>query len=254
MAGLEIPVLFYSTIAGLGTLFGIWIIIRKQQLAVEYSHYLNSFAAGLIMALVFFHLIPEAAELTELFVFFSVFLGFFLFYLLENFIVVHSGSEIHYHEDEGINPHIETTSQRTGLMAFFGLTFHSLIDGVIIGVGFELNLEIGFLTSLAVILHEIPEGVTTFALINKTMPEKAKIFSIIVAIATPIGAIIILLLLFFIGNLDDTIIGILLAVAAGSFIYVAASDLIPETHQENNVRNLISFLLGSILIYLISLL
>lgn len=251
MAGLEVPILFYSTIAGLGTLFGIWIIIRKQELAVEYSHYLNSFAAGLIMALVFFHLIPEAAELAELLAFFSVFLGFFLFYLLENFIVVHSGSEIHYHQDELKNPHMETTSPRTGIMAFSGLTFHSLIDGIIIGVGFELSLEIGFLTSLAVILHEIPEGVTSFALINKSIPEKAKILSIVVAIATPAGAMISL---FFIGNLNQEFIGILLALAAGSFIYVAASDLIPETHQKNNVRNLISFLLGAILIYLISLL
>ncbi|MHA2031287.1 MAG: hypothetical protein ACW99Q_18065 [Candidatus Kariarchaeaceae archaeon] len=68
----------------------------------------------------------------------------------------------------------------TGIMAFSGLVFHSLIDGIIIGVGFEINMEIGLLAAIAVISHEVSEGITSFALINETLPSKATILSIIV--------------------------------------------------------------------------
>lgn len=250
MSDLAISVIFYGVIAGLATLSGIYVMGKNQEWALANSHYVNSFAAGLILALVFFHLIPEAVELSEgNSAFIALFLGFFSFFLLETFIVIHSGSEIHYCLDEDEDASSHHLSQ-LGIMTFSGLAFHSLLDGIIIGVGFELSAEIGFLAAIAVILHEVPEGVTSFAIINRGMPDKAKILSIIVAIATPVGAI---LSLFFIGNLSESLIGFLLALAAGTFIYVAASDLIPGAHASNNLQNLAAFLLGAIFIYIISL-
>lgn len=242
----EITVLFYGCLAGIATLLGIYLMRKKQEWAIKRSHYVNSFAAGLILAIAFFHLIPEAVELSEIAAP-VIFLGFFLFYMMENFLVIHSGSELHYHPND---PCLSHTSSVTGVMAFSGLVLHSLIDGLIIGVGFELSTELGLLAAFAVISHEVPEGITSFALINETMPEKASLLSAIVAIATPIGALFSLL---FIQNLSDDIIGILLGLAAGTFIYVAASDLIPHTHGNQNFRTLISFLVGAILIILLSL-
>ncbi len=242
----EITVLFYGSLAGIATLLGIYLMRKKQEWAIKRSHYVNSFAAGLILAIAFFHLIPEAVELSEIAAP-VIFLGFFLFYMMENFLVIHSGSELHYHPND---PCLSHTSSVTGVMAFSGLVLHSLIDGIIIGVGFELSTELGLLAAFAVISHEVPEGITSFALINETMPEKASLLSAIVAIATPIGALFSLL---FIQNLSDDIIGILLGLAAGTFIYVAASDLIPHTHGNQNFRTLISFLVGAILIILLSL-
>lgn len=242
----EITVLFYGCLAGIATLLGIYLMRKKQEWAIKRSHYVNSFAAGLILAIAFFHLIPEAVELSEIAAP-VIFLGFFLFYMMENFLVIHSGSELHYHPND---PCLSHTSSVTGVMAFSGLVLHSLIDGIIIGVGFELSTELGLLAAFAVISHEVPEGITSFALINETMPEKASLLSAIVAIATPIGALFSLL---FIQNLSDDIIGILLGLAAGTFIYVAASDLIPHTHGNQNFRTLISFLVGAILIILLSL-
>lgn len=242
----EITVLFYGCLAGIATLLGIYLMRKKQEWAIKRSHYVNSFAAGLILAIAFFHLIPEAVELSEIAAP-VIFLGFFLFYMMENFLVIHSGSEVHYHPSD---PCLSHTSSVTGVMAFSGLVLHSLIDGIIIGVGFELSTELGLLAAFAVISHEVPEGITSFALINETMPEKASLLSAIVAIATPIGALFSLL---FIQNLSDDIIGILLGLAAGTFIYVAASDLIPHTHGNQNFRTLISFLVGAILIILLSL-
>ncbi len=246
-----VSIIFYGLIAGLATLSGIFVMRRKQEWALHNSHYVNSFTAGLILALVFFHLLPEAIELSALASYPAIFIGFFTFYLLENFVVIHSGSEIHYcldeDEDESTSPHL---ASRLGLMAFSGLAFHSLVDGIVIGVGFEISPEIGFLAAMAVILHEVPEGVTSFALINRTMPDKANVLSIVVALATPVGALISV---FFIGNLSEVMIGVLLALAAGTFIYVAASDLIPETHEKNNIQNLVAFIIGAIVIYSITL-
>ena len=241
----EITVLFYGCLAGIATLLGIYLMRKKQEWAIKRSHYVNSFAAGLILAIAFFHLIPEAVELSEIAAP-VIFLGFFLFYMMENFLVIHSGSELHYHPSD---PCLSHTSSVTGVMAFSGLVLHSLIDGIIIGVGFELSTELGLLAAFAVISHEVPEGITSFALINETMPEKASLLSAIVAIATPIGALFSLL---FIQNISEDIIGILLGLAAGTFIYVAASDLIPHTHGNQNFRTLISFLIGAILIILLS--
>ncbi|UCG89937.1 MAG: ZIP family metal transporter [Candidatus Heimdallarchaeota archaeon] len=250
MYEMELLIIFYGTLAGIATLFGIYMIRRNHEWALKNSHYINSFAAGLILALVFFHLMPEAVELSELAFYPALFIGFFAFYLLENFIVIHSGSEIHYCLDEDEDEFGAHHTSRIGVMAFSGLAFHSLIDGIIIGVGFELSTEIGFLAAMAVILHEIPEGVTSFAIVNEVMPDKSKILSIIVAIATPFGALFSLL---FISGLSELLIGILLALAAGTFIYVAASDLIPQTHEKNNLQNLIAFIVGAFFIYGISL-
>lgn len=242
----EITVLFYGCLAGIATLLGIYLMRKKQEWAIKRSHYVNSFAAGLILAIAFFHLIPEAVELSEIAAP-VIFVGFFLFYMMENFLVIHSGSELHYHPSD---PCLSHTSSVTGVMAFSGLILHSLIDGIIIGVGFELSTELGLLAAFAVISHEVPEGITSFALINETMPERASLLSAFVAIATPIGALISLL---FIQNISEDIIGILLGLAAGTFIYVAASDLIPHTHGNQNFRTLISFLVGALLIILLSL-
>ena len=248
----EITVLFYGSLAGLATLLGIMLIKQTRDWAIKNSNYLNSFAAGLLLALVFLHLLPEATELSEIAPQ-VIFLGFFGFYVLENFIMIHSGTELRYCIDEE-EPHSHMLPT-TGIMAFSGLALHSLIDGIIIGVGFEVSTEVGLLAAFAVITHEVPEGITSFALINETHPSKALMLSIIVGIATPIGALLSLLFIHNPGlQLPESTIGILLALGAGTFLYVAASDLIPETHRRNqSLRNLGAFLIGVLLIILISL-
>ena len=110
MTDFEITVLFFGTLAGLATLTGILLMRSRQKWAIDRSQYVNSFAAGLILALVFFHLMPEASELSSI-AFPVVFVGFFSFYLLENFIVIHSGSELHFHEK---------MRTRAGWNSFFG--------------------------------------------------------------------------------------------------------------------------------------
>jgi len=240
--GIEFSIIFYSTIAGLSTIVGTILVILKERWVLQHSHYVNSFAAGLILGITFFHLFPESLKLSENALLF-IFIGFLFFYLLENVMVLHSGSEIHFTAKS--NP-----QHTKGMVMFSGLFFHSLLDGIIIGVGFEVNPKVGLLTSLGVILHELPEGATTFSLLINSIKEKTALkLSITVALATPLGALISIT---FIGGLSESVVGLLLAIAGGSFLYIAASDLIPETHEEKGFVNAGFLLLGVLCLYSLS--
>lgn len=237
--GTELSIISYSTIAGLSTILGIMMVTLKEGWVLRHSHYVNSFAAGLILGIAFFHLFPESLELSKNAVLF-ILIGFLLFYLLENVMVVHSGSEIHFKE-KGNPQHTK------GMVMFSGLFFHSLLDGVIISVGFEVDPKVGLLTALGVIVHELPEGVTSFSLLVGSIKRKtALILSIAVAVATPLGALISLT---FIGGLSEGMVGLLLGMAGGSFLYIGASDLIPETHEERGFENAGFLLLGLAFLY-----
>ncbi|MBW2624569.1 MAG: ZIP family metal transporter, partial [Deltaproteobacteria bacterium] len=225
--GIEFTIMFSSIIAGFATIVGVILVIMNAKWVVKHSHFVNSFAAGLILAITFFHLLPEALKLTEDAVLF-LFMGFLIFYLLENVVVLHSGSEVHF--SEKADPR-----HAKGVVMFTGLFIHSLLDGVIIGIGFELDPRLGWLTAFGVISHELPEGVTTFSLLINSIKRKAAVYlSLAVALATPLGALVSLT---FIGSLSETVIGAMLALAGGSFLYISASDLIPETHEEKGLHN-----------------
>jgi zinc and cadmium transporter len=240
--GIASSIIFYSAIAGLSTIVGIVLVIMGEELVIRYSHYVNSFAAGLILGVAFFHLFPESLELSENALLF-IFVGFLVFYLLENVMVLHSGSEIHFSEKH--NPH-----HAKGMVMFSGLFFHSLIDGVIIGVGFEIDPKLGLLTSLGIISHELPEGVTSFSLLVTSIARKTALkMSIAVALATPLGAI---LSLAFIKGLSEATVGLLLAMAGGSFLYIGASDLIPETHEKGGIANALFLLSGILCLFFLS--
>jgi len=239
--GQTFSIIFYSVLAGLATILGMIMVILKEEWVLRNSRHVHSFAAGLILGIAFFHLFPESLELSEHALTF-IFMGFLIFYLLEHLMVLHSGSEMYYKDRH--NP------QHTKAMVMFsGLFFHSLVDGLIIGVGFEIDSTIGILTSIGVIMHELPEGVTTFSLlVNMIKREKALTMSIAVALATPIGAIISLT---FMGRLSESTIGLLLAMAGGSFLYIAATDLIPETH-EKGLTSAGSLFFGVLSLFLLS--
>ncbi|MCP3922919.1 MAG: ZIP family metal transporter [Desulfobacterales bacterium] len=238
---ITLSTLFYSSLAGIATIVGIHIIRLNGLSAKKYAKFLMPFAAGIILAVAFLHLIPEAIEHNKNSVIY-VFIGFLVFYLLESGLIMHAGPELHHMEHND-----ETKLFVSSQMAFIGLLVHSFIDGLIIGVSFEIDSTIGMFTTFSIIMHELPEGVTTYSLLAIVDSEKkALVKSYIVALATPVGAIISLL---FIKTLTEPSIGILLALASGSFIYVAASDLIPETHNHKSFKNILFLFLGVALIY-----
>jgi zinc and cadmium transporter len=240
--GIEYSIIFYSAIAGLSTMVGIALVIIGEAWVVRYSHWVNSFAAGLILGVAFFHLFPESLELSEHALVF-IFVGFLVFYLLESWMVLHSGSEIHFSKED--NPRLAK-----GMVMFSGLFFHSLIDGVIIGVGFEVDPKLGLLTAVGIISHELPEGVTSFSLLLTSIARKTAVkMAIAVALATPLGAI---LSLAFIRGLSESTVGLLLAMAGGTFLYIAASDLIPETHEKGGILNALFLISGILFLFSLS--
>lgn len=235
--------LIYSSIAGIATLAGISAVRWKRDFFIKYSHYVNSFAAGTLITIALAHLIPESVELADN-ALLLVLATFIVFYLIEAALVFHSGSAIHFQEGCSRESHTK------GPVIFSGLFLHSLIDGVIITVGFEVSLELGLFAAAGVILHELPEGVTSFALLLRSMTKRtALMLSVAVALATPFGAVITIGPL---SNLSETGLGLMMAVAGGSFLYVAASDLVPETHERNVLQNVIALLAGAGLLYLLT--
>ncbi|MFH1107081.1 MAG: ZIP family metal transporter [Candidatus Micrarchaeota archaeon] len=228
---------FFGTLAGLATVAGMAVLLYREQFARRNSILLVSFAAGVLMATAFLHLIPESMELSDAALIW-VLAGFLAFYVLEHLILVHAP---HDEEHEKIRP--------IGAIASLGLGFHSLIDGIAIGAGFEVSSSVGLVTTLAVILHEFPEGISTLSVLFHAGMERSKAiwYTFIVAIATPIGAIASYFLL---SNIGEGILGALLAIAAGSFLYIAASDLVPETHHRHDPSNAVVLLFGVACIYL----
>ncbi len=237
--------LLYAGIAGAATLVGISVVRWKQDLAIKYSHYINSFAAGAMITIALAHLIPESVELTSN-ALLVVLASFIAFYLLEAIVVFHSGSAIHFYDGCPRETH------NTGPVIFSGFFLHSLIDGFIIAIGFEVSLELGLFAAAGVILHELPEGITSFALLLRSIGRRTALsLSIAVALATPVGAAIALGPL---SALSESGLGIMMAVAGGSFIYVAASDLIPETHEKGALQNAAFLLMGAGLLYFLTIL
>jgi ZIP family zinc transporter/zinc and cadmium transporter len=136
-----------------------------------------------------------------------------------------------------------------GWMAFVGMGLHSLIDGVIIGTGFEVSQNLGLLTSLGVIAHEVPEGIAMVAILLHYGWQRKKAIQLtaFVALATPAAAFLTFAL---VSDLSEPLLGDLLAVAGGSFIYIAASDLIPESHRSRGLSATLALCGGILLAWL----
>ena len=209
----------YSGLAGLATISGTLLVFFNRR-SQEYAIHFISFAAGVMLATAFVHLVPKSTELYP-HAAVMVLLGMLTFYVVQNIMTLHP-----CHDEE-------CEIHRLGMLALVGLTLHSLLDGVVIAVGFETSTRLGLVTTLAVILHELPEGISTTGILLYSNEKRSRvlIYSIIVAIATPAGAMISYLLL---RGISEHVLGALIALAAGSFIYIAAADLIPETHKSQS--------------------
>jgi ZIP family zinc transporter/zinc and cadmium transporter len=199
-------------------------------------------AAGVILSVAFFGLMGEAID-NNPHALLYVFAGFVAFYLMETFAVLHSGAEVH------VAASADHVHAARGSIIFTGLLLHSLVDGIIIGAGFEVSPQLGALTAASISLHSLPEGVTTFALLSQRMSRRASIgMSMAVGLAKPLSCTIAVLLW---AGMTQQTAGALLGLAAGSFLYVGASDLVPETHTRKGWLTAVLFVGGAFLAYLI---
>ncbi len=224
MSTLEYIIVF-SLIGSIGSLVGGIILIQKEKFTLKISHFISSFAAGVLLGTAFFDLLPEAiheGEKTGIDGLFWALIGIIIFFLLERFI-----HWFHHHED--YHEH-EKESKSTLPLIIISDTAHNFIDGVIIAATFMANTQLGIATALAVFAHELPQEIGDFGLmLHKGMKKKKIILvNILSATVSVIGAVGTYIL----GDTIESSIPILLALTAGFFIYIATSDLIPEIHYE----------------------
>lgn len=220
-------IILFTLIGSVFSLIGGILLLFKEKITLKYSHFLAAFAAGTLLGAVFFDLLPEAvSESRELGLNIDIFawtlIGILSFFLLERFI-----HWFHHHQHEYLDEKIKPTIP----LIIAGDSVHNFIDGVVIASTFLVSIPLGIVTTLAVAAHEIPQEIGDFGvLLHKGMKRK-KI--ILVNIMSALTAIFGALLAYWLGERIEASLPILLSITAGFFIYIAASDLIPEIHHEN---------------------
>jgi len=183
------------------------------------------FGAGALLAAAFFDLLPEAFKLGEpRTLLLWTLAGFTLFFVLER-----SASWFHHHHEHSSTQHKNAQQRR---LIVLGDVMHNAIDGFAIGAAFLVSIPTGIITALAVSAHEIPKELGTFALL---LSRGWKDNTVLLAnLATALATIVTALTVYFLGTSSHLPVGPLLAVTAGFFIYVAASDIIPEIHEQTH--------------------
>lgn len=222
-------IILFTFIGSIGSLIGGIILLTKEKNAIKISHFLSAFAAGAMLATAFFDLLPEALEETEhtggeVNVFLWTFLGFIIFFLLERSI-----HWLHHHQSDDKFSSGKNLKSVIPLV-ILGDSMHNFIDGVVIAATFMVSIPLGIVTSFAVAAHEIPQEIGDFGIMLKAGLKRAKVLWINIASAAVamVGAI----LTYVMGDSLESLLPVFLSLAAGFFIYIAASDLIPEIHNE----------------------
>jgi ZIP family zinc transporter len=183
-------------------------------------HLILGFSAGAVIGVAFFDLLPEAfsngAAYGPRAILIATAVGFLAYLLLDRLLVLHR----HAHEahDESARAHLRAGS----------LSIHSLLDGIGIGLGFQVSPAVGFVIAVAVLTHDFSDGINTVsvALRHGLSREKAFRWLVVDAVAPAIGIACSLAI-----TVSASVLGLLLALFAGFFLYIGASDLVPESHH-----------------------
>jgi zinc and cadmium transporter len=235
-------------IVSLISLVGVFTFAISDEKLKKILIYFVSFAAGSLLGDAFIHLIPEAFSEIKNTVLLSLSIlgGILTFFVMEKFLHWRHCHEVACED----HPH------PFSYVLLVGDVLHNFIDGLIIAASYLVSIPVGIATTLAVIFHEIPQeigdfGSLIYAGFKKT---KALLFNFLTALTAVFGAIMVLAL-----NInDDSLTKLLVPFAAGGFIYIASSDLIPELHKDTDPKKscwqLISFILGIVLMFSLLLL
>ena len=216
----SVVALLASLTAGVVTTLGVLAISRHARLARRYAAYFVGFAAGILITVSLMHLLPHSAQMVDYAP--GLWLGGFL---------------ILYFSDRLVERYLLTTaSKRWGIISMLGIGYHSLLDGVIYMVTFNVSIFTGVLSAVGMILHEFPEGVVTFALLTEGGFDRrrAAIYTLLAAaLSTPLGALVAYP---FVRTIDRSTLGVLLALAGGALLFVGTTHLLPKLTEETSRR------------------
>jgi len=242
--------LFYSllavTVVSAISLIGIWAMALDERLLDRVLLLVIGFSTGSILGAAYFDLLPEALELVEGPAGFAYLtLGFVGFFFLGRFIHWYHG---HAHESEIGR---KTVVRRFVYLNLFGDGVHNFIDGMVIAATFLVDIKLGVVSTVAVVFHEIPQEIGDFGILvfGGLTKRRALLFNFLSALTALGGA----LFATFFSTYTEGSLGYLVAFAAGGFIYLAASELLPEIQEERDFRKslveFLMFLLGLALIW-----
>lgn len=205
-------------------------------------HLLLGFSAGAVIAVVFFDLLPEVfAEQPPSFVMVPATAGFLAFFLLERLTRLHGARE-HEHAAGAHEPEV-------GVAGAIGLSIHSFLDGVAIGIGFQAGPLVGIVIALAVISHDFSDGLNTVTVMlahGNPLPRSLALL-LLDMVAPVLGAASTLLF-----HLPPTVLPWMLSFFCGFFLYIAASDLLPEAREHDSPMVIVMTTLGMALVFAIT--
>ncbi|MFZ1744393.1 MAG: ZIP family metal transporter [Nitrospirales bacterium] len=212
-----------SLLAAGVTTTGLYVIRRFGAWGQYNATYFSCFAAGVLISVAFLHIIPHAFHMNEQA---PVYLlgGYLAFHLINRFIHAYVCDS--------------TPDTAIGLIPLLGIGLHSTLDGVVYAITFSVSVLTGTLAGIGMVLHEFPEGIVTYVLLLRSgfTPKKAWLLAFLAAaLTTPVGT---LLAIPMIHQINETVLGALLAVSAGAFVYVGATHLLPLAEREDRPYSL----------------
>ena len=220
---------------------GLFALKLKDRL-----HLVLGFSAGALLGVAFFDLLPEAIELgsggyrTSLMTSMAS-LGFVIYMLLDRMALLHS------HPDEACKNPVHSNVR--GQLGAGSLSLHSFLDGVAIGLAFQVSSAVGMVVAMAVLVHDFSDGINTVSVILRNGGGKPLAFRWLLAdsLAPAVG---VLSTLFF--TLPEKTLGLVLALFSGFFLYLGASDLLPESHHAHPTKwTTFMTILGILVLYIV---
>lgn len=235
-------------IVSLISLVGLFAISFSAEKLRQALFILVAFAAGSLIGDVFFHLLPEYIEMGEFSVISSslIITGILIMLFIEKFIHWHHCH--HVADSEHAHPF--------AIMNLIGDAFHNFLDGLIVGASYLVSMPLGIATTIAVVLHEIPQEISDFGVLlhGGFSKSKALLFNFLSALTAVLGVVLALILNELMGGLEK----VLIPFTIGVFIYIAGTDLMPEIHKElkahRSLAQLLAFVLGILIMMLLLLL
>jgi len=229
-----------ALISLLSTLLGGFIVLKfKKSLSIIFA-----FAAGSIVTVALMEILPESLAIANKsgipvkYIMMSVVLSFLFFIILEKYFSAHPIKGI---MSEG---HV------MGPIGAGSLILLSLLDGLTMGIAFQVRISIGIVVAISIIIHDLPDGINTVVLMlkNEESERKAVLYLLMDGLAPLLGVLLTSVIIF-----PTNALAILLAVFAGQFIYVGAASLLPESQEQSIPRIAVATTLGFLFIFMVTI-
>ncbi len=229
-------VILFSLIGGLFSLIGGLILLRKKSTANKLAKYATPFAAGALLAAVFFDLLPEGVHESSVeMVAYGALGGILLFFLMERGL-----RWFHHH-------HVDDKDKDASIgLIVAGDTLHNALDGVAIASAFLISVPTGIVTTIVVAAHEIPHEIGDFGLmLHKGMRRKKVLLVNVLSSLTTTAAAI---MAYWLGSQANLPIGILVGISAGFLLYIALTDVVPDVHEHTPDHKLLDWRTGLLIL------